>query len=510
MTFVINRWVRGKDFYGRQDLLEKLRANIGKPNWVLGNRRVGKTSILRQVTWLCKNGQWPNAAAMYWDLQGAGTIAGLKDSFLECLEDHPDMERELGMVVDELETMPFSQILARFRRKIKSADENKRYLLLIDECEELVDIAKQEPQVLSWFRKLGHSSDRFSIILAGSLRFMDLDESQSRTSPLMPDYLPPLPLYPLGIEQTRQLLENNGLESEDADRTHHLTFGNPHLVQVVGELFTRLKDWDAVIHEMRHNRVTQYFFQSNFQCLPETMRDWFRSGNAIENLLALQPGQPQLDYAMQASLLREGDEGKLEVNPLLRMEMGESTEVPEAAKKPVPKKKKASHWSHLAPIQQLLDRADPPLSTLPIAIFEKNDPSLLESAANPPSLEFMASLGESKSRMMEVLRGASPEYVLELSADGRTSTYLFGLILYHRCFGTFPFADEKEPWSLAGKIADCDVPIVVEVAKVPMPTKLAMILMRCLRANPQQRYADVDSVMKDLSDVIDLDSVALA
>ena len=508
MTFVINRWVRGKDFYGRGELLEKLRSNIGKPNWVLGNRRVGKTSILRQITWLCKNGDWPNATAIYWDLQGAGSIAGLKDSFLECLEDHPEIEDELDMAVDELESMPFSQILARFRRRIKGADETRRYLLLIDECEELVDIAKQEPQVLSWFRKLGHSSDRFSIVLAGSLRFMDLDETQSRTSPLMPDYLPPLPLFPFRIDHTRNLLQANGLTGEDGDRIHHLTFGNPHLVQVVGELFTRLKDWDAVVHEMRHNRVTQYFFQSNFQCLPESMRDWFSSGKAVEKLMALKPGQTQFDYALQSSLLRINGDDDLEVNPLLRMEMGELAEVPTVTRKPARRKKAPSQWAHLMPLQQLLDRADPPLSTLPVAIFEKYDPALLEGAANPPSLEFMASLGERKSRLLEVLRGASPEYVMEKSADGRTSAYLFGLILYHRCFASFPFSDEEEPWALAGKIADCDVPIRLEAAKVTMPNKLAMILMRCLRANPLQRYADVDSVMKDLADVIDLDSVA--
>ena len=53
MTFIFNRWVRGDDFFGRRQLLQAIRGRRYKPTWVLGNRRVGKTSLLRQIEWLC-------------------------------------------------------------------------------------------------------------------------------------------------------------------------------------------------------------------------------------------------------------------------------------------------------------------------------------------------------------------------------------------------------------------------------------------------------------------------
>lgn len=503
MTFVINRWVRGGDFFGRQDLLQTLRRNVGKPLWVLGNRRVGKTSLLRQIVWLCKQGQWSDTQAIYWDLQGAGTIAGLKDSFLECLEDHPEIVATLGLEIDSLEELAFGQILSRFRRRIKSATDQARFLLLVDECEELVDISKKEPQVLSWFRKLGLISNRFSIVLAGSLRFMDLDESHSRTSPMMPDYLPPLPLGPFLDEQTHQLLERNGLQRADTTHVHDLTFGNPHLVQVVGELYLRLKTWPAVLREMRHNRVTKYFFQSNFQCLPEAMRDWFTQGKAVEELLNLKPGELHFDYAFHSSLLRVVGEGELEVNPLLRMELGQQSDfIDSSSMSGTSRSRSNGHWENLEGVLNMLKKVSPPLTTLPTTFFETYQIDLLVTANNPPSLEFMASLGETKARMIAVLGGASPEYVLEHAADARTAVYLFGLFLYHRCFGVCPFSHESEPWTYAGNLADCDVAIDPEQAQIPMSPKLAMILMRCLRADPQLRYAGLDTVIGDLAEVI--------
>jgi len=77
MSFTTNRWVRDEDFFGRQELLSALRKRGGKAAWVLGNRRVGKTSLLRQIEWLCKKGHWPETIGLYWDLQGAATTEGL-------------------------------------------------------------------------------------------------------------------------------------------------------------------------------------------------------------------------------------------------------------------------------------------------------------------------------------------------------------------------------------------------------------------------------------------------
>lgn len=506
MKFVINRWVRGEDFFGREELLSTLKQGIGKPRWVLGNRRVGKTSLLRQIVWLCRNQSWPNTLALYWDLQGAGSVAGLKDSFLECLEDQPNVAEELGLDVDDLEDMAFGQILGKFRRRLKTVCDEKKFLLLIDECEELVDVSKGEPQVLSWFRKLGMSSENFSIVLAGSLRFMDLDESQSRTSPMMPDYLPPLSLGPFSKEQTVGLLTHHGLTSDVATRIHDLTFGNPHLVQVIGELFSRLKQWPSVLQEVKQHRITQYFFQSNFQCLPEEMRDWFAQGVAITELEKWTPQTSFFDYAVASALLRPLPQGGVEISPLLRMEQGETPSVDALPVEATQTVEPASNkWAKLGAFIQLLQQASPPLTTLPAEVFEAQKLELIERAQNPPSLEFMASLGEPKERMLEVIRGATPEYVLESPADARTSVYLLGLYVYCQHFGHLPANKYEDPWEAAGILADEDIDLQLDTATgAEMPVKFAMILKRCLRANPSMRYADLATVRHDLTEVLAL------
>ena len=504
MTFVINRWVRGEDFFGRESLLNALRDGIGKPHWILGNRRVGKTSLLRQIVWLCRQGTWSQTHAMYWDLQGAGTVAGLKDSFLESLEDQPDIAQRLDLDVDDLEDQDFGQILGKFRRKLKSLASPERLLLLVDECEELVDVGKKEPHVLSWFRKLGMSSERFSIVLAGSLRFMDLDESKARTSPMMPDYLPPLALGPFTQGQTLALLLKNGLTEIDALRIHNLSFGNPHLVQVMGELYLRLKDWPAVFLDVKQHRITQYFFQSNFQCLPEEMRHWFAEGTAINGLAGLEKGTAFFDYAVHSCLIRPKPDGGIEISPLLLMELGEQPDMVSVSRTVTAAKasQKPSVWGKLGEFFNYLAQVSPPLTTLPRAVFENHHLDIQERPQDPPSLECMASLGESKARMLEVVASASPEYVLETPADTRTAVYLFGLYLYHLCFGELPLAGEEEPWAAAGNLADMDVDIRPEKSRLEMPGKLAMILMRCLRADRELRYPNLETLKGDLEEVI--------
>ena len=46
--YVVGQWVRGKRFYGRQSHLQEILAGPRESLWLLGTRRIGKTSLLRQ------------------------------------------------------------------------------------------------------------------------------------------------------------------------------------------------------------------------------------------------------------------------------------------------------------------------------------------------------------------------------------------------------------------------------------------------------------------------------
>jgi len=496
MSFTTNRWVRDEDFFGRQELLSALRKRGGKAAWVLGNRRVGKTSLLRQIEWLCKKGHWPETIGLYWDLQGAATTEGLKDSFLECLEDAEEVSAELDLDIDEMEGLSFNAVLGKFRRKLKSR-KGSRLLLLIDECEELVDVARDEPQVLNSFRKLTQGDFPLSLILAGSWRLMELDESQTRTSPLLPDFLPPLLLGPLDWPSVSGLLLRNGCAEEVARSIYDLSFGNPHLVQVIGEHYTRIGDMELVLAELKRSHILRSFFQSNFQCLPPDLRPWWAAGRASAQLAAMRADDPHFAHAAQSCLVRLGADGALEVSPLLLLlESGtESVTVVPAAGNPP-----AALDEETALLIGELGSRKVALSVLPAAFLLQGDANALKAAANPPTPNLLASLGESRENIHAFLDGASPEYCLARNPDEQTAVYLCGLLLYRRALGRAAFQDMEDPWQRADAIACKDVPIdPAAAAAAGLNSNLAMIIMRCLKAEPNHRYRGLDALARDLN-----------
>ena len=501
MSFVFNRWVRGNDFFGRAPLLRLVRDRQNRATWILGNRRVGKTSMLRQIEWLCRRDQWTGSVALYWDLQGAGNTEGLKESFIEALEDAEELADDLNLDIDELEDASFGDVMRKFRRAIKN-HEAENFLLLIDECEELVEVAATDPAVLSVFRKLSHSRG-CRLIMAGSMRLMDLDESNSRTSPFLPDFLPPMLLGPFEENECLELLAHNEIDDEAAREIYRLTLGNPHLVQVMGEHFQRIGDMHKVLAALERDKICHYFFKSNFLCLPESMRAWLEEGGAVSNLAQMTPDDTNLPFAVQSSLIAIRSDGSLRVSPLLEMVEGVKTPA-----KPVIPKAPASAQAPVAepapppfpnPVP-FLRRRETPLLCLSPECLGCTDPEELVEAQNPPSLSMISAMDESDARLHEILAGASPEYVMGQSADERTAVYLAGLFLFHRYLKKGAFAEIEDPWDRAGKIGDSDVPLQADlIREAEMPAKLAMVLVRALAADPNNRYQSLDAMDKDLS-----------
>lgn len=512
MSFIINRWVRGADFYGRDNLLETLRAGAKKTTWVLGNRRVGKSSLLRQVEWLCRQGHWGDDLALYWDLQGAGDVEGLKDSLLEALEDADQIADLLDLDVDALEDASLMDIIKTFRRRIKGLKE-RRLLLLIDECEELVDVNQEDAGVLNAFRKLTQTESSLHVIMAGSYRLMDLDESDSRTSLFLPDFLPPRLLGPLKPDQAQRLITDKGLSPEQATAIYDLTLGNPHLMQVFGEALSRLGDLEGAVAEVKAGKVAHYFFQSNFQCMPPAVRNWWKEDGLSARLADVSLNDENFPYFEQACVLKRGDNGP-KISPLLLRVLGESVPTDQATPAPEsklePKDEETKMPWQTQPVE-VADTAAPKTSEAPglglLSWLKRNPAKLLvlppsdvplDTADNPPALAMQASLPEPEKHLHELLGRATPEYVRGESPDARTSVYLMGLHLYHHYFDAAPFAGVTDPWERAGAVSEQDVPIPRDQATTSLDGKTAVVLMRCLRADASQRYQDLETLARDL------------
>ena len=46
-SYIVDRWVRGADFYGREALISEILEGARDGIWLLGTRQVGKTSLLK-------------------------------------------------------------------------------------------------------------------------------------------------------------------------------------------------------------------------------------------------------------------------------------------------------------------------------------------------------------------------------------------------------------------------------------------------------------------------------
>ena len=149
--FIAGNWVRGKNFFGRQKLIDEILEGRRHYLWVAGTRRVGKTSLLKQIEYLIlQGGHSKKYVSLFWDMQGSRDLNGLKESLLESVEDADPQFSQLGVDVSRLEEQDLFGILRALKRAVKDANSN--LMLLCDEVEELIHIEKNNPEALPKLR----------------------------------------------------------------------------------------------------------------------------------------------------------------------------------------------------------------------------------------------------------------------------------------------------------------------------------------------------------------------
>ena len=81
----VDRWVRGSDFCGRTAHISEILDGPRDSLWILGTRRIGKTSLLRHVELLAEEAAEGGYVPLFWDLQG---VDGAPELSLRC-QDEP-------------------------------------------------------------------------------------------------------------------------------------------------------------------------------------------------------------------------------------------------------------------------------------------------------------------------------------------------------------------------------------------------------------------------------------
>jgi len=319
--FIVGSWVRGDDFFGRSGVVREILEGERHSLWVLGARRLGKTSLLKEIEHRVQRSRDTPFVALYWDLQGSGDARGLAETLLSSIEDSEAFRRATDMTVDELESLPVAEMLATLvRRTVRSG---WRLLLLIDEAEELLVVGRSDPAILARMRRvLSRGPDVRSVLTATRLLARLDDEAPLATSPFLQGFIPPVYLTPLTPEECRPLLARGSFTEEEVEALIERTACHPFLVQLLASRLFESRDLAATLDQLVADEMVANFFAVDFQTLADGERallsEVAREGPRVRRDLASATGQtedaldvPLYGLTMLSYLARDEDQYRL-------------------------------------------------------------------------------------------------------------------------------------------------------------------------------------------------------
>ena len=107
-------------FYGRDELLDEILRGNRNCIWLLSTRRIGKTSILKQLEHLISSSPDLRYFALFWHFQGAEEPEDLHESFSESLMDVLDRLDEVGIPLERIESEDLFESISRLRTSLRT------------------------------------------------------------------------------------------------------------------------------------------------------------------------------------------------------------------------------------------------------------------------------------------------------------------------------------------------------------------------------------------------------
>jgi predicted transcriptional regulator len=264
--FIAGSWVRADNFFGREALLREILEGQRHSVWVAGARRLGKTSLLKELEHRAfSSGETP-FTPLYWDLQGSGDARGLAEGLLSSVEDSEPFRRATAIAVEDLESLAVADMLTTLiRRTVRSG---WRLLLLMDEPEELLTVARADPGVLPRLRRILQKGPDVRAVMTSTKRLLRIDErTDFATSPFMLGFTPPLYLTPLHPDEARALLARGRFSAQEIETIVERTACHPFLVQLIASRLFESRDLAATLDQVAADEMVSNFFSVDFQTL---------------------------------------------------------------------------------------------------------------------------------------------------------------------------------------------------------------------------------------------------
>jgi DNA-binding winged helix-turn-helix (wHTH) protein len=276
IPYVVGQWVRGDRFYGRNAQIAEILRGERDLVWLLGTRRVGKTSLLKQIELVSGLDSESRYFAMYWDFQGVDSAAELHLNFTDALLDAEDRLQRIGIDVDEITADDLFVALERLRRRLRS--QGMRLLLLCDEVEELLGLQRADPSLLRKLRHALQSRDGIRTVLASTIRLWALAGQADDTSPFLHGFTPPIYIDRLSDDEARSLVSQSHLPPDERPDIDDETMSgiiehcdnHPYLMQLVCKRYVETGQLEEAIAQVATDRMVSYFFSVDFDMLNTT------------------------------------------------------------------------------------------------------------------------------------------------------------------------------------------------------------------------------------------------
>jgi hypothetical protein len=264
--FIAGSWVRGDNFFGRADILRDILEGARDSLWVVGARRLGKTSLLKELERRVQGSAQTPFVPLYWDLQGSADARGLADNLLGSVEDSEAFRRATDIGVEDLEGLPAPDMLTTLiRRTVRSG---WRLLLLVDEAEEFLAVARTDAFVLPRLRRIFQKGPEVRTVFTSTKRLARIDErTDIATSPFLLGFIPPLYLTPLAAEEARALLGRGQFAADEVELVLARTACHPFLVQLIASRLFETHDLAATLDQVASDEMVANFFSVDFQTL---------------------------------------------------------------------------------------------------------------------------------------------------------------------------------------------------------------------------------------------------
>ncbi len=303
VSYVVGQWVRGVDFYGRESEIAEVLDGPRSSLWVLGTRRVGKTSLLKQLEYLTASARKPAYFSVFWDFQGAENARELHLNFNDALLDAEERLENLGLSAAEIEAEDLFTSLGRLRRLLRS--RSLRLLLLCDEVEELVALASRDPALVRKLRRTMQASEDVRTVIASTIRLWELSAQSGDTSPFLHGFTPPTYLGRLEDESARALIRQSRapagarpeLDDDVIEGIRSRCDNQPYLLQLLGKRFAETGDLERATEQVASDRMVSHFFAVDYEMLHGAERD-------VLHLLAQRPAAEIDEFR---AILRGGD-----------------------------------------------------------------------------------------------------------------------------------------------------------------------------------------------------------